>query len=622
MNFNGYSDNISNQLASRLLNLIGTRLAIPVSPDPAEALADIIFRAAVANGYTNIGSAFFRRYTAPLSHRGLLARPLDLKQLADLLGTPNGHIDLLPIQYLRDTSCGGGKSQFSFFGSLLPTKQLAQQRRVAPRSLQKKLVSKAIWHINALVFASDSHELLLERCPQCQALLDFKSRKMYNCSSCGPKIDFRDFPQPVIEFEDEEAIRFVTDLIDPENTTRRQSVSALHPDLSSRNPGHLFSLCVLAARTFDGPRLPISGRRFSTIGSAVRPEYLAAAGRALLQWPKGFAELCQKNVPLDYTRNGSLSHPVAEAIISANSFNKDFCRVVTRAITSTTLDVPLAFPRPERPFQETPYATISRLDGRRWRMANKMGSKSFDSIRNFSCESGIPRGVIRDTLLAKGLRIEEPVEDDTVAALDRIRSGILRIGPPSRKSIPLAAIVNALCIEPGTAWPAILGAVVSGQMPIARTEKPSKSTQASWIGDLHVEDFQTWAEYCKSLRPYTETLDFPIGWADFALHLNITLNAARARFSCFMTKSSTTLREVCRLRTDYISTSEITTLSLLVGRKQGPIRVARYLDERLVMRHPDIENGYYCRVAAGEAYKNMWNYYDGAELREFAMTPH
>ncbi|RUM99877.1 hypothetical protein EET67_03055 [Pseudaminobacter arsenicus] len=92
-----------------------------------------------------------------------------------------------------------------------------------------------------------------------------------------------------------EALRFASDLIDPERGDIQQLYDRLHPDLASFDAADLFELmvatsCALTtsasweATTLDRPSRQEEYVRFT-------PEILSRAGRVLLDWPEGFHKI-------------------------------------------------------------------------------------------------------------------------------------------------------------------------------------------------------------------------------------------------------------------------------------------------------------------------------------------
>lgn len=87
-------------------------------------------------------------------------------------------------------------------------KQFIVDRRVSPRALRISQHSKALWHVRSLFFDANSLERLLGTCPVCGAKLTFRyAEGVCSCHHCGPSVDLRDFPQPLVEVDDVEALK-------------------------------------------------------------------------------------------------------------------------------------------------------------------------------------------------------------------------------------------------------------------------------------------------------------------------------------------------------------------------------------------------------------------------------
>ncbi|MGI6852162.1 hypothetical protein [Mesorhizobium sp. 1B3] len=104
-----------------------------------------------------------------------------------------------------------------------------------------------------------------------------------------PIVDLRDFPQPLVEVEDEEALDFVTSLI----ASAQTSTPKLVLPFSECSRGDVFEFCiVLAAAVAANGRSPDAKPNRAKLDYAViTPNLLAQAGRAVLDWPEGLHRL-------------------------------------------------------------------------------------------------------------------------------------------------------------------------------------------------------------------------------------------------------------------------------------------------------------------------------------------
>lgn len=279
-------------------------LAFPVSPIPGESIAETVLRAAAENSYQKAGhvlSAAGIRYQGNLSVSAkTIGRECDL---AVALGVPETELRRI-IPYPAANRPGWS----DFFGVPIRTAHRnMRHRRVAPSCLKQSLHLKAIWSVRVFSFDPRTKEKLLERCPECSRPPTYlRTHGLQFCEFCSltddlgvprGRVDFRDYPQPVIEVEDGEALQFVTDLVDPESASEGVRLAPLHTDISEFGPGDLFEFVVAVACVLTCPSSFNSTYldRPSKAEDYIRftPETLATAGRLILDWPDRFDEIAQ-----------------------------------------------------------------------------------------------------------------------------------------------------------------------------------------------------------------------------------------------------------------------------------------------------------------------------------------
>lgn len=256
-------------------------LAIPVEPQPGEGLADIVFRACAENGFHDLWiiNRLLGKHSIKQGwgHSRFARSDFDVKVLADFLGVPNGVADIERLMYPK------GTHGVNFFGVEISGIELMATRRISPLSLSERPFAKAIWSIRSLSFDPRTKERLLDRCPECQSVLQYRiAGDICRCTRCGIA-DFRDYPQALVEVDDVEGLDFVTNLIDPE----AQSVCRVHDDLNNFGTGEIFTLATTLARVIQT----------EDSGGTRRPsptaESLSLAGSAIKGWPKKFAEVVE-----------------------------------------------------------------------------------------------------------------------------------------------------------------------------------------------------------------------------------------------------------------------------------------------------------------------------------------
>jgi hypothetical protein len=128
-----------------------------------------------------------------------------------------------------------GSGAIDFFGTKIRTQYFETIfRRVSPRALTLSPHHRAVWDLRPFSFDPITRERLLSTCPVCgQRLRWVFVRGPTHCDVCVtdrglPKTDLRGYPQPIVEFGDEEAIDFVVGLVDPD-PKKREAVRKLLP---------------------------------------------------------------------------------------------------------------------------------------------------------------------------------------------------------------------------------------------------------------------------------------------------------------------------------------------------------------------------------------------------------
>ncbi|MBY3117274.1 hypothetical protein [Rhizobium laguerreae] len=311
-------------------------LAIPVQPQPGEGLADVVFRACAENGFHDLW--IINRLLGKQSikqgwgHSRFARSDFDVEVLAHFLGVPNGVADIERLMYRK------GTRGLNFFGVEISGNELMASRRISALSLRERPYAKAIWSIRSLSFDPRTKERLLDRCPECSSVLQYRiAGDICRCTGCGVA-DFRDHPQPIVEVEDAEGLDFVTNLIDPEAKTD----STVHDDLKSFGKGEIFTLATTLARVI----------RTENSGGSRRPsptaESLSLAGSAISGWPKKFGEIVEtyassKDPGQNHTLDNSLYGVTAElrkvvrkelaTVLSGRTRNYDVKSQARRAAT-------------------------------------------------------------------------------------------------------------------------------------------------------------------------------------------------------------------------------------------------------------------------------------------------
>jgi transposase len=286
-------------------------VAVPTDPIPGEGMLGLISRAAAANGYRTLYSF--------LKPGGLRIGPTSFLKIgadtAVLLAKKMGTTDVEGIERLFCLPVEGRPQWTDFFGTPIRSIYISPGtvRRIAPGRLGNLGHIPAMWSLRVFGFDPVSKEKLIDTCPVCHQRLGWKaSYGIFNCDNCVkwedvggfdfvyPTVDLRDFPQPRVDVPDEEALDFVTGLVDP-CADRRDAARKLIPDYFARfSSSDLFEAIIAIAfaltqagtRKKNAPRFtPASepGRRFD----GLTPALFCRAGRAIMGGREGLTELVE-----------------------------------------------------------------------------------------------------------------------------------------------------------------------------------------------------------------------------------------------------------------------------------------------------------------------------------------
>ncbi|MGO6694959.1 hypothetical protein ACCS54_19560 [Rhizobium johnstonii] len=558
---------ITAEIARRLIQLINKRLALPVAPFPGEGLADLIMRASYLNRYLVAGKK-------ALSHTSWSSR-FDLDALSDRLGTPHGASDLVGIVYLPTPprfsfpSLNGHGSKVSFFGSLLSPGMFIKGRRVAPGWFKEALYSKAMWHLRPLMFDAHSHERLVDRCPrvECGAPLDFHHiHGVYRCGAC--REDLRDHPQSIEQFHDTGAVRFLTDLVDPER--KGLAAAALHPDLKNEDPGDVFTLGIAIAELFEK-----SGSRGTKLSPATpTPRALVAAAKAILAWPQGVADAIEQIEATQREKKPLNKDAVllkrTKFLISPSLSNglRDAYQIKKIDAGSYTGGAQTAkFPAGHNPLE------VARNTKAIQKAAERTG---LSPLAFYGCFLANTPGNVAD-IVGPTFRswIDRVLEFDGAEPED------------AAGGMPLPNFVKAAFRGPGDPWPQVIGAIVDGKLPVQRPKR-----HKSFIG-LRVSETRPWLDYLSGLQGISHG-GLVIRLADARLLLNASTIFVANLFSIGMT-----FRELEAFDAEYVKPQELADRLTLRSGFTSSQKVVKILSASAVRRFYNFENSvWYSRSGA------------------------
>ena len=143
--------------------------------------------------------------------------------------------------------------------------------------------------------------MLIDACPVCGKPLGWGTTAgVAFCERClneegDPQVDLRDFPQPLVEVDDEAALRLVADLVNPDPIVRRKALANVDPSLVPFGPGNLFELVIALARAVatppSAPFMKLCHLKKPDDFGFLTPDLMARAGRTLMDWRLGFYAL-------------------------------------------------------------------------------------------------------------------------------------------------------------------------------------------------------------------------------------------------------------------------------------------------------------------------------------------
>jgi transposase len=192
-----------------------------------------------------------------------------------------------------------------FFGTKIRAQyRECKIRRVSPRALDVAQYHKAIWELRPFSFDPTTREMLLNTCPKCRKTLGWRrAQGPTMCDKCVDKrgmanVDLRDFPQAIVEIEDEEALGFVTGLVDPDPARKAAARRLLPSQWRPFKNSDLFETVIAFASglTFDPASSSHAQGRTKSNDQFDRltPEMLALGGRAIIGGDEGFATLADR----------------------------------------------------------------------------------------------------------------------------------------------------------------------------------------------------------------------------------------------------------------------------------------------------------------------------------------
>ncbi len=483
--------------------LLGKVLAVPAQLAVGEFFRDTVLRAAVENGLPDTRHVI--KLIQPRTFRGLsaftsLSDSGEVGRIVDVLGIRPNSVQLEEI--LKQTQARG-REHVSFFGHRIQRAHISNVRRVSPRALSEKNYQRAIWSLRPLSFDPGTRETLLSECPSCSNALGWSKTVGINfCEQCPFRsVDLRDFPQPLVVTNDDEALNFFTDLVNPEVSDADFAKWRLPISGSSRSDLFQFAVRIAALSQLNINAAP---RR-----AAIEPKFLTQAARALLGWPEAFILLAGEatSVPGDaravslwqLQNDGTLSRSLRGTVRTlraltlvrnarASAANGDSNRSASKSSWVKQSGAPLRRPRVEllkliRSRHETPDQShdcvdtavkILRAIPEAQRASNILGLPIID-VHELYFAGLLPHLV--PTLTRYGFATpDEKASADLFAFLPKLSTG--------KCGLSLASARFALDVGLEVSWSKIFWAIFDGKIQISRGPPSGRGL----VSDLYLVD--------------------------------------------------------------------------------------------------------------------------------------
>lgn len=282
-------------------------LGIPVPPPaPGESLLGFITRILrltpvhhTVQGLTLAGIDRLGPYSLPTT---ITDREID--GLAILFNLPREAI--AAMTHRLGTFDHSSTETIDFFGVRIRADYREKRvRRVSPRALaMAPYFHRAIWDLRIFSFDPATREQLLDHCPECCKPLGWnRTLGTQYCDWCvneagRPSVFLPDYPQPIVEVADQEALDFVTGLVNPDPDRKAAARRLAKGPWAGFHEEILFETAVafacaltmspeLPRTTLERPKNVPEYRRFT-------PTILAMAGRAIIGGTEGFAAVADR----------------------------------------------------------------------------------------------------------------------------------------------------------------------------------------------------------------------------------------------------------------------------------------------------------------------------------------
>lgn len=604
-------------IAMRRLALKGRRLAVPTDVIPGEDFRDILFRAAVNNGHqtlTTLARLVGLKFPSTLSRHVQVAEEVDPAHVADILGTPNGREDIESLMFGR----GRQGRRLLFFGREIGVANFVTGRRVSPLALKESLHYKAIWRLRAFSFDPVTRETLISKCPSCGEPLTYKfTWGIERCDNAFDlegndarcvNVDLRDYAQPPLPVEDEEALRFFVALIDPQQSPSA-ATTRLHPKFGAYGPGQIFELIFSLAKMYvhvvldetpDGAK-----RRKGLRSMEVGPNELALAARAILGWPEMYHNFSEK-LRLAYIGKFQVGgkphhwHPLKRIYAPDENIRAMLLAEAERArhktyYSETGQRIRTAFSASDatypiiRPHRD-PRVDVNLL---RRNSRNRIDPNAFavdgplfdpvasprfniaqlfrtsDAIKSFSRQVGIPVPLVPDLYRRNIVEVLDPLLEPLVdrvgdAPDDHLIDRVTRIaedGSPPYYATPLSSTCSALTVRPINPWPLVLEAILNRRLKVWLGAKSAPN----FLTRLHVADYGQLRSLLDAADNASDLAEMRTSTREVAMVLGLSATYVVRLYDCDILPRMAKLDHAWTFHQKYITLKEILLRCGLLG---------------------------------------------------------
>lgn len=631
---------MNEQLLHSIGHSVHIVLPVPVIPRPEEGIFEFVVRAAAENGFTNANRLWSFINNHGYRHPKFVAwKPAITNENEASLAQSFG-CRLEDLSGLSESATSRGLTNFRGieFRNTLIAKAV---RRVAPRALRNGRHLRFAWRLTPLTFDLSTRELLLDRCPRCDQPLGFHSTvgveycdKCFSIESWPPdRLDLRDHPQALVDLDDEQAVNFVANLIDPYSDSDQWG-RHVADELRVLSRGQLFDFVVTLAGCFQNHGSPNLGARvapagLSTPGRPLEPHFVAEAARVMLEWPQGLHRVAEFwsslhahiNPLLRSLRSSRLPRQFVGRVsmimrdgrnmtnaIAAMGRGGFFCARAGRAKGEETVEHVSAFGRkPQREID-----LISKLRSERPEQgglnlqARVAVWRAMPDVSQFAQALGLPfvsfAPLCESGVLPPGLLVSPPSSLGFAKAAESVSAALVRMavaGEPPPIAVRLDVACSSLSFHFPLQWAKVFSALLDGRLRYWRDRRRSKAV----IPSIWVEDFTLLRDLLRSERPTWETsaLKFcSLTSRDAGLCLCTPSYAASLLQRNGKIEGDLTLANInqfrvlflraseitCRMRMNGCSTSEKFVGRMLALQRVTPFRVATYS----FYRREDVEN--------------------------------